>query len=85
MIYLVISSTGAYQLNTFNPHMVTRFSKNLSQLLSENFKKAVTPKFTIEERIAELTYIHGNKTIYTYLPPVAAKADLLTTYPELFI
>ena len=85
MIYLVISSTGSYQLNSFNPHMLTKFSENLSQLLTENPKKAGIPKATIEERITELTYIHGNKTTYTYLPPVATKADLLTTYPEFFV
>ena len=85
MIYLVISSTGRYQLNSFNPHMVTGLSKNLSKLLTTPLKRATTPKATIEERIAELNYIHGNKTTYTYLPPVANKADLLTTYPEFFI
>ena len=85
MIYLVTSSTGSYQLNSFNPHMLTPFSKDLFCLLTTNFKKAVNPKSTIEERMTELTYIHSNKTTFTYLPPVAAKADLLTTYPELFI
>ena len=85
MIYLIISSTGSYQLNSFNPHMVTQFSKDLSQLLTTPLKRAITPKATIEERVQELTYIHGNKIPYTYLPPVATKADLLTTYPEFFV
>lgn len=85
MIYLIISSTGSYQLNSFNPHLLTEFSKNLNKLLTTPLRRAVTPKLTIEERIQELTYIHGNKTTFTYLPPVATKADLLTTYPELFI
>ena len=87
MIYLVISSTGSYQLNSFNPHMVSGFTTNVQELLSENLREYDGSLHTtsIKERIKHLNNIHDGNSTYTYLPPVATKADLLTTYPELFI
>ena len=85
MIYLVISPSGSYQLNSFNPHMLNSFSKNTTDILTDNLRPANTKFSSIEDRIAHLNHIHQGQTTYTYLPPVATKADLLTTYPELFI
>lgn len=85
MIYLVISSSGTYQLNSFNPHMLNTFSKNITNMLTDKLRPANIELSSIEDRIARLNHIHQGQTTYTYLPPVATQADLLTTYPELFI
>lgn len=86
MIYLVISSRGSYQLNSFNPHMLNTFSRNTTDmLLTDNLRPANTKHSSIEDRIAYLNRVHQGAATYTYLPPVATQADLLTTYPELFI
>lgn len=85
MIYLVISSTGSYQLNSFNPHMVSGFTTDIYELLTEDFIKTGNSIKSIKERIEGLNHIHNGRSTFTYLPPVVTKADLLTTYPELFI
>lgn len=85
MIYLVISSSGSYQLNSFNPHMLNTFSRNTTNMLTDNLRPANTKLSSIEDRVAHLNRIHQGAATYTYLPPVATQADLLTTYPELFI
>lgn len=87
MIYLVISSTGSYQLNSFNPHMVSGFTTDVQELLTEDAKeyKGNLLVTSIEERVDQLNSMHVGRSTYTYLPPVATKADLLTTYPELFV
>lgn len=87
MIYLIISSSGSYQLNSFNPCMVSNFTKNTADLLTEDLHPitSVLAKTSIEERVTDLNNTHQGRQTYTYLPPVATQADLLTTYPELFI
>lgn len=85
MIYLIISSSGSYQLNSFNPHMLNTFSKNTTNILTDDLRPANTKHSSIEDRIAYLNRTHQSAATYTYLPPVATQADLLTTYPELFI
>lgn len=85
MIYLVISSRGSYQLNSFNPHMLNTFSRNTTNMLTDDLRPANNKFSSIEDRIAYLNRMDQGVATYTYLPPVATQADLLTTYPELFI